>query len=168
MDKGKDGCIVLIIGVADVSDMENEFMKRGYLLPEGCKDLADVLKLREPQHSSAEPSIPTGMMEQYYTEVEKSLAALPPIKEEITIPEQISVWQLWQMLITEKSFSGPMNVGAEASSQSGFISFKPYAPLVFRDLRKMGLCKNGNDMLDFETVSKVLGKYGVTCKLADE
>ena len=24
--------------------MENEFMKRGYLLPEGCKDLIDVLR----------------------------------------------------------------------------------------------------------------------------
>jgi hypothetical protein len=24
-------------------EMENEFMKRGYLLPKGCKDLGDVL-----------------------------------------------------------------------------------------------------------------------------
>ena len=25
--------------------MENEFMKRGYLLPDGCKNLADAMKL---------------------------------------------------------------------------------------------------------------------------
>jgi hypothetical protein len=27
--------------------MENEYMKRGYLLPEGCKDLSDVAKLKQ-------------------------------------------------------------------------------------------------------------------------
>jgi len=26
-------------------EMENEFMKRGYLLPNGCKNLIDVLRL---------------------------------------------------------------------------------------------------------------------------
>jgi hypothetical protein len=32
--------------------MEHDFMKRGYLLPEGCKDLIDVLKKSKqpPQH----------------------------------------------------------------------------------------------------------------------
>lgn len=29
--------------------MERDFMKRGYLLPKGCKDLIDVLKLK-PNH----------------------------------------------------------------------------------------------------------------------
>ena len=57
MDKGKEGCIVLVINVPDISDMENEFMKRGYLLPDGCKDLADALKLKQKHSSSAKPFI---------------------------------------------------------------------------------------------------------------
>ena len=65
--------------------------------------------------------------------------------------------------------AGPIgDILDEPSSQVGFFSFKPYAPLVFRDLRKMGLGKKVTDMIDFETVSKILGKYGVTCKLADK
>jgi hypothetical protein len=147
--------------------MDNEFMKRGYLLPDGCKDLMDAWYLKGKKHSSTKPSKPAEMMEEYYAEIEKNLAAQPPIKEEISISRQMSVSQLEQILITEKSFSEPKNVGPEASFQTGFISFKLYAPLVFRDLIKMGLCKKVTDTLDFETVSKVLGKYGVTCKLAD-
>ena len=76
------------------------------------------------------------------------------------IPGQISVSQLWQLL-TEKS-SKFAKVGA---CQVGFVSYKPYAPLVLRDLMKIGLKRT--DMLDFDTVSKILGKYGVTCKLDD-
>ena len=142
--------------------MENEFMKRGYLLPDGCKDLIDVLKPKGPKHSFGASKTTAGMMEQYYAEIEDILAALPPNKEEITIPNQISVSQLWKILTERESFKSE-NPG---TTEVGFISFKPYAPLVFRDLRVMGLCKKGTDMLDFETVSKVLAKYGVTCKLA--
>lgn len=36
--------------------MENEFMKRGYLLPDGCKDLIDVL--RPAPASFAHDSLP--------------------------------------------------------------------------------------------------------------
>jgi hypothetical protein len=123
--------------------MENEFMKRGYLLPEGCKDLIDVLMPKGPKHSSESWQTTTEFMQKYYAEMEDILAALPSNKEEIVIPAQILVVELGQML-----------------------SYKPYTLLVFRDLTKMGFSKI-TDILDFETVSKVLGKYGVTCKLAD-
>lgn len=143
--------------------MENEFMKRGYLLPEGCKDLMDVWMPKKPKHSSMVQSTLTGMMEKHLAEIEKIWTTLPPIKEEIMIPRQISLSQLAQIL-AEKSFeSEPKNVGPEASCQVGMFRFKPYAPLVFRDLMKMG--KKATDELDFETVSKILGKYGVSCKL---
>jgi hypothetical protein len=169
--------------------MENEFMKRGYLLPDGCKDLMDVLKPKEQQplllHPSAVEKLkkwaeaeafkalklvaqdPAKFVQAYCAKIEKELAAQPPIKEEITIPKQISVSHLEQILVTQKSFSPSKNVGTEASGQTGIIGYKPYAPLVFRDLMEMGLCKKVTDLLDFDTVSKILGKYGVTCKLAD-
>jgi hypothetical protein len=166
--------------------MENEFMKRGYLLPDGCKDLMDVLKPKEAKPVIFNPSAfetlkdwaeaeaikglkslakdPTAFMEAYYAGIEKMLAAQPPIKEEIIIPKQMSVHQLGQLL-TEKSYkSGNLE---KEGCEVGMISYKPYAPLVFRDLVKMGFVKNSDDIVDFETVSKVLAKYGVTCKLAD-
>jgi hypothetical protein len=149
----------------DFLSMENEFMKRDYLLPDGCKDLMDVLKLKEQKHSSESWQTTAEFMQNYYAEIEDILAALPPNKEEIIIPKQMSLHQLGQLL-TEKSYkSGNLE---KEGCEVGMISYKPYAPLVFRDLKKMGLCKNANDMLDFETISKVLAKYGVTCKLAAE
>jgi translation initiation factor IF-2 len=64
--------------------MENDFMKRGYLLPEGCKDLLDVLKLkakRTPKRRRSAPSV------------------LPPSAlVELEIPDQLSVAQLAGLL----------------------------------------------------------------------
>jgi hypothetical protein len=71
--------------------MEHDFMKRGYLLPEGCKDLIDTLKLKlhhEPKHPSPQHSAPL---------------SLPPIIGEIVIPEQTSVLDLAKLL-TQKPF----------------------------------------------------------------
>ena len=65
--------------------MENEFLKRGYLLPDGCKDLIDVLKLKEQKHSSESWLTTTEFMQKYYAEIEEKLATQPPIKEEIVI-----------------------------------------------------------------------------------
>ena len=64
--------------------MENDFMKRGYLLPEGCKDLIDVLTLK-PQQQPRPPSF--------------LLPAPPPlIVGEIVVPERTSVLQLAALL----------------------------------------------------------------------
>ena len=60
--------------------MDNEYLKRGYLLPEGCSDLIDVMKLK----ASAEPAA-QGI----------SWSASPlPIASEITVPEQMTVAEL--------------------------------------------------------------------------
>jgi hypothetical protein len=66
--------------------MEHDFMKRGYLLPEGCKDLIDTLKLKphdEPKHPSPQSFAP---------------APLPPVIGELVIPEQTSVLDLGRLL----------------------------------------------------------------------
>jgi hypothetical protein len=60
--------------------MEHDFMKRGYLLPEGCKDLIDTLKLKQtPRAKHESPQHP---------------APLPPIIGGLVIPEQASVLYL--------------------------------------------------------------------------
>ena len=59
--------------------MEDDFMKRGYLLPEGCKDLIDVLKLKSKGPAPPKPRAPQ---------------QLPPIIGEITVPAWMTVTEL--------------------------------------------------------------------------
>jgi Translation initiation factor IF-2, N-terminal region len=72
--------------------MEHDFMKRGYLLPEGCKDLIDILKLKphqEPKHPSLQHHV--------------SPPPLPPVIGELVIPESASVLHLARLL-SQKPF----------------------------------------------------------------
>src|SRR5262245_7048342 len=64
--------------------MENEYMKRGFLLPEGCKNLADAPKYK------VKPSLPTS-------------GVLPPIVGELIVPPQMTVRELATVL-AEKPF----------------------------------------------------------------
>jgi len=64
-------------------------MKRGYLLPEGCKDLIDVLKLKpRPEPERRSPQLPVSP---------------PPIVGEVVIPEQASASEL-AALVGQKPF----------------------------------------------------------------
>jgi len=69
--------------------MNYDYSKRGYLLPEGCKDLIDVWKLNAPT---------TGAGQQ----APKTRASLPPIVGdvigELVIPEHTTVLQLASLL----------------------------------------------------------------------
>jgi hypothetical protein len=65
-------------------EMENEFMKRGYLLPKGCKDLSDVLK------SKVEPGA--------YTPKRLAPAPLPPITGVMSVPSCMTVRELAETL----------------------------------------------------------------------
>ena len=64
--------------------MENEYMKRGYLLPEGCKDLTDIPKYK----AKPAPALP---------------APLPPIIGEMAVPAHMTVTELAAAL-TQKPF----------------------------------------------------------------
>jgi Translation initiation factor IF-2, N-terminal region len=118
--------------------MENDFMKRGYLLPEGCKDLIDVLKLK--------PHLPPGGWFDL-SELKPQLLKppqsfpLPPITGEIIIPEGTSVLQL-----------------------AALLGRKPFR--IVADLMDIGVFANVNQLLDFETISKVARKYGYTVRKA--
>ena len=69
--------------------MENEFMKRGYLLPEGCKDLSDVAKLKQRQ-------LPDLSMMGFLGP--KKVQPLPPITKQVFIPPQTTVEKLAGLL----------------------------------------------------------------------
>ena len=65
-------------------------MKRGYLLPEGCKDLTDVPKCKPA-------TVPPGPLPKSKA-APASLAPLPPIIGEIEVPELMTVRQLADVL----------------------------------------------------------------------
>lgn len=115
---------VSFCGMAD--EMENEFMKRGYLLPNGCKDLSDVLKLKV-QSATATPHR------------RSSLASLPPVTGEMTVPSRMTVKEL-----------------AETLNQ------KPFQ--IVGDLMEIGVLATVSQQIDFETISRVARKYGYTAK----
>src|SRR4051812_260583 len=72
--------------------MENEFMKRGYLLPQGCKDLIDVLRLRpEPNLRNLPAILPPP------SPVHK-LIPLPPVIGELVITHRMTVRELAELL----------------------------------------------------------------------
>ncbi len=107
--------------------MENEYMKRGYLLPEGCKDLIDVSKSKA-QHKPmpTKPSPPT---------------PLPPITGEMIVSAQMTVSEL-----------------ATARTQ------KPFK--IIADLMELGIFVTVKHQLDFNTITRVVRKYGFTAKKA--
>lgn len=63
--------------------MNQDYSKRDYLLPDGCKDLIDVLKLGD-QTTQQQP-------------------ALPPIIGEVEVPDTIAVREL-AALVNQKPF----------------------------------------------------------------
>ncbi len=97
-------------------------MKRGYLLPKGCKDLFDAMKLKAGSALQFPPPASTA------SDV-----------MELEIPERLSVGQL-----------------------AGLLGEAP-AQIVF-DLIKLGIYVKFDEELDFETISKVLRKYGFNAK----
>jgi hypothetical protein len=86
---------------------KHDFMKRGYLLPEGCKDLIDTLKLK-PHDDPKHPSPPRPVA-----------APLPPIVGELVIPEQTSVSDLARLLSQK-----PFQIVADLMQFGIFATFK--------------------------------------------
>jgi hypothetical protein len=102
-------------------EMENEFMKRGYLLPKGCKDLSDLLK-SEAEAGSCTPKHPAP-------------GPLPPITGEMSVPPSMTVGELAETL-SQKPFqtiADLMEIGIFAQ-----VSQKLEFHVISKVLRKNG------------------------------
>jgi translation initiation factor IF-2 len=128
--------------------MENDYMKRGYLLPKGCKDLYDVLKLKEKQQHLEQSPIPKlpNLFAQATTGHAQILkpskpVPLPPVKGEIMVPAETTVRQL-----------------------AALLGQKPY--LIIADLMQIGVFASVEALLGFETISMIARKYGFIAKKA--
>jgi Translation initiation factor IF-2, N-terminal region len=130
-------------GAANISrNMENEFMKRGYLLPEGCKDLMDVLKLKQ-QHPLLHPLAPEILKKWQALKSFKSVATKLPIQGVLTIPKRISISQLATLL-----------------------GQKPFR--IVAELMNLGFFLSASEELSFETASLIARKCGFLAKRAEE
>lgn len=103
--------------------MQNEFMQRGYLLPEGCKDLIDLLQPKACSPAKPPSDVP---------------ANLPPVIGEITIPAyttvaelsqmiQVTKWQLISDLMAENIFVTlhqliPFEVASRLARKHGYLA----------------------------------------------
>jgi hypothetical protein len=123
--------------------MEHDYTKRGYLLPEGCKDLIDVLKRNQQHEQHQLPKQHTQLPKEYETVLQplKQPAPLPPIKGEIIIPAQTSVSQLATLL--------------------GLKQFQ-----IIADVMQLGFFVTAKQPLSFEIIASVARKHGFIAKKA--
>ena len=128
-----------------MSGMHYDYTKRNYLLPHGCKDLIDVLKLEE------------------------KTAELPPIFSAQVLPELFPAWKLPKLTTktdepivsvkpAEVTISDKISI-LELSLISGQQPFK-----VIADLLQLGDFVSMKDEVDFETAARLLKKYGFLAK----
>jgi len=117
--------------------MENEYMKRGYLLPKGCKDLTDLVKL-ENNPNFLWPSLP-GKAAFYETAIIswKQSTSLPPLAQQIFVSPQTTVKKL-----------------------AALLGQKPFK--IICDLVELGTLASVTDLLDFKMISVIARKYGFT------
>lgn len=117
-------------------------MKRGYLLPDGCKDLTDAMKLKQPLPLKSLPSISPQAAEAL--KQWKSMGTVPPnIQGVVTIPGQITVLKL-----------------------AAALGKKPTH--ILAELMKMGYLAASDHELSFETAAALARKCGFLTKRAAE
>jgi len=144
--------------------MEQEHINRGYLLPPGCKDLIDVLNLKQQglwssgqvidfSKQKAQPvKLSPSKLELFLEALKKSklsllkfeakqppqqkpAAALPPIVGEIVIPAETTVLRL-----------------------AALLGQKPFQ--IIADVVELGFFVFPGDRLSFEIISEVARKHG--------
>jgi len=106
-------------------------MQRGFLLPEGCKDLIDVLKLK-PRLELLK--LPLQVFD-FQPKQQQYPALLPAIVGQIVVTEQTTVAKL-----------------------AALLGRKPFQ--IIGDLMEIGVFASLHQLLGFEAISKIARKYG--------
>ena len=121
--------------------MDYDFMKRGYLLPKGCKDLIDAMRLKAsllPQGGEHPLNISKLKPQVFDFKLKhnpQTPVPLPPVTAQLVIPDQTTVSQL-AALLGQKPFN------------------------IVADVMQLGVFAFVDQVLDFETISNVARKYG--------
>ena len=119
--------------------MNYDYSKRGYLLPEACKDLFDVSRYLVTESCNFLLDVSVSKAGQKKTH--RPPASMPKFIGEVTIPEQTSVGRLATLL------------GQHPSR------------IIF-DLLELGVYSCVTTQLEFRAIYKVARKYGYKAKYA--
>jgi hypothetical protein len=127
--------------------MNFDYSKRDYLLPNGCKDLIDVINLEKQQKMYLLPwKLPPLLFP-------KHSSSLPNTAKPLTLQETLLPPPPGDILVSEKT---------SVRELAALVKQKPFK--VIADLMELGVFAQVNQELDFATVSKVLRKYGYSAK----
>jgi hypothetical protein len=126
-------------------NMENEFMKRGYLLPDGCKDLGDVLKVKGQKPLPWRSVKPSPEMLKKWDALKTFLASATkvPVQGVLMISKRTSITQLAVML-----------------------NLKPLQ--IVEELSKLGFSLSPNNEVSFETAALIVRNHGFLAKRTDD
>ena len=131
--------------------MYYDYNKRSYLLPPGCKDLIDLLRLEQQKKQMLKPG------ESYVVGTQEILGAWKLKKKKPKEPgiDWLSIPSIREVAIPEKILVMEL---AKVAAQ------KPFR--IIADLMEIGIFANVKQEIGFEAASRVLKKYGIIAKKA--
>jgi hypothetical protein len=137
--------------------MYYDYNKRSYLLPPGCKDLIDLLRLEEQK--------------------KRQSIQLPFLQSDVFIASTEDLLGPWKLKKKKQKEPKAGPIGSEASAHEVVIpdsivvmelaniaGQKPFK--IIADLMEIGVFANLKQRVAFEPASRVLKKYGITAKKA--
>lgn len=133
--------------------MYYDYNKRSYLLPPGCKDLIDLLRLEE-QKKRASIQLPFSKGEIFAA---GSAEALSPwkLKKKKDSQDPPTILPLREVIIPAEILVREL---ADIAGQ------KPYK--IIADLMEIGIFASVKQAVQFDAASRILKKYGITAKRA--
>ena len=135
--------------------MYYDYNKRSYLLPPGCKDLIDLLRLEEQKKSFQLPMLP-GLQggETFLAGTEEIFGPWKLKKKKSNHPQADPL----SVSIREVEIPNEILV-VELAKIAGQKPFK-----IIADLMEIGVFANLKQQVGFEAASRVLKKYGIIAK----
>lgn len=148
-----------ILALRACAMMYYDYNKRSYLLPPGCKDLIDLLRLEEQKKRSPFkfPMLPTESVD-YLPSTQEFIGPWKLKKNKPKKPETISTES---GTIPREVVIPETILVMELAKVAGQKPFK-----IIADLMEIGIFANVKQKVKFEAAERVLKKYGITAKKA--
>ena len=128
---------------------EPDYTKRSYLLPNGCKDLIDLINLQK----LSPPSFP------HVTPIDAvmSWTDIEDLKSELEAKAKLPI-------IPAPALQGEISASdaTTVSELAAMLDQKPYK--IITDLMQFGVFATVNQSLDLALISKIAHKYGFTVR----
>jgi hypothetical protein len=133
--------------------MYYDYNKRSYLLPPGCKDLIDLLRLEQKKQASIQ--LPFLQSADMFAGTEQIFGAwkLKKKKPKQPQPDSLEIPKVTEVTIPDEILLTDL---AKITGQ------KPFK--IIADLMEIGVFANTQQLVGFKAASRVLKKYGIVAK----